>query len=101
VLQTGQFISSEWSSQNGNCIETKAALNPSTKQYTIAIVVGLILMVLILGVIFACKRKSQRSVLIYGTDMDMSVVKPLTDQTTLNSLSSHGKSHETGLTGVV
>jgi hypothetical protein len=30
--------------------------------------------------------------------MDMSVVKPLTDQTTLNSLSSHGKSHETGLT---
>ena len=84
--------------ENGNCIETKAAQNPSTKQYTIAIVVGLILMVLILGVIFACKRKSQRSVLIYGTDMDMSVVKPLTDQTTLNSLSSHGKSHETGLT---
>ncbi|XP_076116037.1 low-density lipoprotein receptor-related protein 6-like isoform X1 [Mytilus galloprovincialis] len=79
-----------------NCPGTKDPSNPSTAHYTIIIVIGLIVLVLILGIIFACKRKSQPpGVIIYETDM--SVVKPLTAQTTLNSLSSHGKSHETGL----
>lgn len=82
--------------KGGNCVTAKHSSNPSTAQYTIVIVIAFIALVLIIGIIYACRRKSQPGhVIIY--ESDVSVIKPLTDQTTLNSLSSHGKSHETGL----
>ena len=92
-----------------NCIDNDPSCTGVTVQdkdsktahYTIAIVVGLISLVVVFFIVFACRRKSQ---LLLQDDRDLiALTKPLnsysqTEQTTLNTLSSHGgKSHETGL----
>ncbi|KAK3101731.1 hypothetical protein FSP39_005917 [Pinctada imbricata] len=75
--------------------------DPKTAHYTIAIVVGLISLVVVFFIVFACRRKSQN---VPHDERDLvALTKPLnsysqTEQTTLNTLSSHGgKSHENGL----
>lgn len=92
-------LTTDCNSSDGNCGQVTAISGPShTALVTIIIVVALITLVIVLGVVFACRKKYPSR----DTDRDLIMLtKPLnsaTENTTPpNTLSSRVKSHGAGL----